>query len=86
MTISIETDNATKRVLAIYLQVEEGEVFRTVEIEQDACYADEDKSGRLLGVEILAPGTLTFLTKKVAEHYSSTEIDELLEQARLALA
>lgn len=84
MTLSVEVDRTTKRILAVYFQLAEGQVARTVEIEEDACYADEDSGGQLMGVEILVPEELATLRKKVAEHYHSTEIDDLLEQAKLA--
>lgn len=86
MTFSVEVDRTTKRILAVYFQLGEGDVARTVEIEEDACYADEDINGQLLGVEILVPDELAALRKKAADHYHSTEIDDLLNQARLAFA
>lgn len=86
MNISVEMDKESRHILAVYVKLNAGEVARTVEIEKDACYADEDSEGRLLGVEMLAPGQVTILAHKVSQHYKSSEIDEILEQAKLAFA
>lgn len=84
MTVSVEMDKDSHNILAVYIKIHSGTIARTVEIEEDACYADEDSEGRLLGVEMLAPGQVTILADKIAKHYKTTEIDDILEQARHA--
>lgn len=69
MNIRFEMDNDDKQILALYAQIRDGVVFRTVEIAEGACYADEDEQGNLLGVEMLAPGNVQIHVNKVADHY-----------------
>lgn len=69
MKFNVQADPDTGKVWAIYISINEGKVHRTVEIVPDACYADEDRHGNLLGVEMLAPGTLIVNATRVARKY-----------------
>ncbi len=86
MTFSIQFDKHSKDILAVYFKLHSGKVAKTVEIEEDACYADEDSEGRLLGVEMLAPGKVSLLTPKVSERYQTEELNEVLKQAEKVFA
>lgn len=66
-SVSISTDDKTGEPFAAYLCVREGEVAETVEIKEDAAYADYDAKGKLLGVELLAPCEVEVLDKLVAK-------------------
>jgi uncharacterized protein YuzE len=50
---------------AAYIQVSRASVARTREIVEDVLLADYDSRGRLVGIEILAPVKLSYLTKLV---------------------
>jgi len=85
MNVSFSMDPDDKQVLAMYVTVREGEVYRTVEIFEGACYVDEDGEGNLLGVEMLAPGqlklSLAMLSKKYKDEAKS--IEEIIHQATM---
>lgn len=53
--ISIEVDNATGKTICVYFRVRRGKVHETREFADGAAFADYDKSGQLLGVELLSP-------------------------------
>lgn len=80
--IEIERHPDSNQTLAVYLRLREGEVARTVEVHEDQCYADEDSNGRLLGVEMLAPGNLMlFLSDLGGRYEQKDEIELLLREA-----
>ena len=82
MNIRIERDNEDNQILAIYVKFREGLVYRTVEIKEGACYADEDSGGNLLGIEVLASGELRVNLKQIAERYPQEEdLSQSLETA-----
>lgn len=82
MNIRIERDNEDNQILAVYVKFREGLVYRTVEIEEGACYADEDSGGNLLGVELLAPGDYTVDVKHLAKRYpKEVDLTQSLESA-----
>jgi uncharacterized protein YuzE len=53
--LTIETDNATGEVLAVYIQMREGKAAKTVELADGTTFADYNSRGKLLGIELLAP-------------------------------
>ncbi len=61
--ISIETHDQTGEVIAAYLQIRKGRVKVTKEYADGAAFADYDKHGELLGIEMLAPCTVSVLNK-----------------------
>ena len=82
MTYNVSIEKDGERILAIYIRVREGEVRRTVEIDEGACYVDEDADGHLLGVEVLTPDSLRSCIGAVKERYrTQPDIDEVLRQA-----
>jgi hypothetical protein len=48
-------DESTGRTVAVYLRVRDGKVAQTKEICEGVAYADYDKEGILLGLELLGP-------------------------------
>jgi uncharacterized protein YuzE len=60
---NISLDEETGKLIAVYLRVREGATEETVELEEDAAYADYDADGQLLGVELLAPCAVEVLDK-----------------------
>lgn len=52
--VSVETDNATGEVLTAYFQIRKGKVHSTHEFADGAAYADYNRKGELLGVEVLS--------------------------------
>ena len=69
MNVSFETDLKDGQVLAAYLTIRPGKAHRTVEIREGVCYADEDRNGKLLGIELLAPGQVRVELRRVARKY-----------------
>ena len=55
--VSVETNDHTGEIIAVYFQVRKGKVANTKERVQDTLFADYDRKGRLLGVELLAQST-----------------------------
>ena len=53
--VSVETNNETGQVMAVYFQVRKGKTKTTKEHAGGNVFADYDKHGRLLGLEMLAP-------------------------------
>ena len=50
---------------AVYIRVNDGKVAKTDEIIEDILLADYNSTGKLLGVEILAPVKLAKITKLI---------------------
>ncbi len=53
--VLLTVDNATGAPLAVYFQVRRGKVHETREFADGAAFADYDKHGQLLGIEIVSP-------------------------------
>ena len=53
--ISITTDESTGEVLSVYFQIRKGKALETREFADGAAFADYNKTGELVGVELLAP-------------------------------
>lgn len=53
--VSIDTDDATGDLLAVYFHVRKGRVRETREFAGGNAFADYDVNGRLLGIELIAP-------------------------------
>jgi uncharacterized protein YuzE len=59
--VSIETEDESGRVVAVYFQIRKGKSVRVEEFADGAAFADFDKQGRLLGIELLAPCEIALL-------------------------
>ena len=64
--ISITTDTSTGHVLSAYFQVRRGKVHETREFADGAAFADYNKYGELLGIEVLAPCKATIVDQLAA--------------------
>jgi hypothetical protein len=53
--VSVETEDQSGRVVAVYFQIRKGRSVRVKEYADGAAFADFDNQGRLLGIELLAP-------------------------------
>jgi uncharacterized protein YuzE len=53
--VTVETNNRTGDVMAVYFQVRKGKVKSTKEYADGNAFGDYDKNGKLLGIEMLAP-------------------------------
>ena len=53
--LSIETNHRTGEVMATYFQVRKGRAVVTKEFADGAAFADYNRKGELLGIEMLAP-------------------------------
>ena len=62
-THSVETHDQTGKIMAVYLGLREGKSAKTVEYANGKVFADYDRAGKLLGVEILAPCEVQLLLK-----------------------
>jgi uncharacterized protein YuzE len=58
-----ETDPDTGRIVAVYFQIRKGKSAKVREHADGALFADYDRRGRLLGIELLAPCTARVLAK-----------------------
>lgn len=65
--MSVETDDATGKVLAVYFQVRAGKTYENREFQKGAVVADYNKHGELLGIELLAPTKASVLDKVVSQ-------------------
>ena len=59
--VSVELENKTGEVLAVYFQVRKGKSAETREFDNGRAFADYDKSDRLLGIEMLGPTQIAVL-------------------------
>lgn len=61
--ISIETDERTGDVMAVYLKFRNGKAARSEELVEGSAFANYDAKGELIGVELLAPCEVDVLTR-----------------------
>jgi hypothetical protein len=61
--MSIENDNKTGAVLAVYFQIRKGDSAKVVEYADGGVFADYNRKGELLGIEMLAPCKASVLNK-----------------------
>lgn len=86
MQVTVQTDPESKKVLAVYFQIAEGKVHKTVPIDEGKCYVDEDRRGKILGVEMLSPGELKILVQSVARKYRVPGLTSQVRRVAKALA
>jgi len=65
--LSVETDDATGEVLAVYFQFRRGKTYENREFENGDVFADYNQRGELLGVEFLAPASVAVLNKVASQ-------------------
>lgn len=61
--VSVETENHTGRVMAVYFQIRKGKSSVTREYADGNAFADYNRRGELLGIELLAPCEAAVLDK-----------------------
>ena len=61
--VRISVDERTGDVVSVYLEIRKGRSAQTKEYCDGSALADYDKSGELLGIELLAPCKLSVLNK-----------------------
>lgn len=64
--VSISTDDTTGELLAVYFQIRRGKVDRTIEFADGDAFADYDARGNLLGIELLAPCSVSIVEQLAA--------------------
>jgi hypothetical protein len=65
--ISVETNDRTGEVMAVYFQIRGGKSHEVKEHENGSLLADYDRQGRLLGIEMLGPCRANVLDKIAAD-------------------
>jgi hypothetical protein len=61
--VAVDTDDATGEVLAVYFHIRKGQVQKTVEFAKGSVFADYDRLGQLLGIELLGPCNVSIVDK-----------------------
>jgi uncharacterized protein YuzE len=72
--VALETDKDTGALLAVYFQIRRGKAVTVEEVAEGAAFANYDRKGRLIGIELLGPCKFTVLTQLAAkepEQYQS---------------
>ena len=59
----VTTDDATGDLLAVYFHIRKGKVHETHEFANGNVFADYDKQGLLLGIELLGPSNVSIVDK-----------------------
>jgi uncharacterized protein YuzE len=59
--VSVSHDETTGKLLAVYFRVRKGQSAKTVEHADGAAFADYDRRGNLLGIELLEPCSISVL-------------------------
>ena len=65
--VAVDTDDATGEVLAVYFHIRKGRVHRTHEFANGDVFADYDRKGQLLGIELLAPCRVSIVDQLAIE-------------------
>lgn len=61
--MSVEVDNATGEILAVYFQIRRGKSAESREFGKGRAIADYNADGELIGVEFLGPCDVTVLDR-----------------------
>jgi uncharacterized protein YuzE len=61
--VAVSTDDGTGEVFAVYFRVRKGRVHRTLEYADGSVFADYDRKGQLLGIELLGPCKVSIVDK-----------------------
>jgi uncharacterized protein YuzE len=63
--VNIETVTETGELKAVYFRVRKGKVYETKELVDGTAYADYDRHGALLGIELLGPCKVAVLDRRI---------------------
>ena len=61
--VTVDTDDSTGQVLAAYFRIRKGKVNKTVEFAKGNVFADYDRRGQLIGIELLGPCNVAIVDK-----------------------
>ena len=86
MEVTFTIDQEDNQLLAVYFSISKGKVHRTVEIARGKCYVDEDAKGKPIGVEMLAPGEVRLMLRKLRGKYTIPEVDNAYKTMKTALS
>ena len=84
--LSVETEDRTGEILAVYFQIRKGRVAKTKEIVEGTVFADFDKEGKLLGIEMLGPCEVAVLDKISNSSRVKRFVKESIPRGMLATA
>lgn len=65
--VGVSSDNRTGEILSVYLNIRKGKAEEVVELEEGMAYANYDKHGYLLGIELLEPCSVRVLNRIAAK-------------------
>jgi uncharacterized protein YuzE len=83
--ISLNIDDKTRKILAVYFKISSNKIKKTIEISPD-CYVDLDSKNHVVGAELLKPGLLHINTmNKAAKRFNSIELERITPIAKKAL-
>lgn len=60
---TVQTDERSGRIMAVYLQFREGKATKVVEHADGNAFANYNRKGELLGIELLGPCRLSVLDR-----------------------
>lgn len=64
--VSVETEESTGEVVCVYFQIRKGKSHLTQEYADGAAFADYNRQGELIGIEILAPCSVSVVDQLAA--------------------
>jgi hypothetical protein len=70
--VGVSTDDSTGEILSVYLNIRKGKADEVVELEEGMAYANYDKHGYLLGIELLEPCSVNVLNKIARKEPAAT--------------
>ncbi|HUY36328.1 MAG TPA: DUF2283 domain-containing protein [Pirellulales bacterium] len=73
LSISVESDVETGKILAAYIKVRDGKSAKTREYVPGAVFADFDRKGQLLGIEMLGPVKIAVLQRIAQKESEPTQ-------------
>lgn len=84
--VDVDTHDQTGKVIAVYFHIRKGKVARTKECQEGVAYADYNRSGKLLGVELLAPCSVGVLDKIASQKPAREFMRSSIPQGMLVTA
>ena len=84
--VEVETHSETGRVVAVYFQFRRGKSATVKEYEGGNVFADYDRKGELLGIEMLAPCKVSVLNKIAVVEPAKRFIKSVIPPAMLVKA
>ena len=76
-SIDVEINSTTGQVAAVYFYIRPGQQAKTLEYANGQAFADYDKDGQLLGIELLSPCEVTLF-----DQIASQEPEPVLKSLR----